>query len=326
MTEEKKKLPRGDLVKDYKQIVWLSSYPKSGNTWLRCFIDAYLMGSVDINELIASVADDGAARALVGDGSDPSTYPVDIQILCRPMALLRLVRAFELNRGQTGAADVPLFVKTHNAHLVANGMELLPKALTRATIHLVRDPRDVALSFAKHMGKPVEAAIERMCEKHTNLYDEGRPKLHDFISSWEQHEASFLNDRTHNCLIVRYEDMKASPVEAFSTILRHAGIKPDPARVAHALEQVSLANLQKQEREKGFGESSPHAENQFFGQGLTGGWKGKIPQPDLRKLERACAPMMKRLGYEFSTGEGKNKRHGRHNNVGGLPCPATQLN
>ena len=37
---------------DYKQIIWLASYPKSGNTWLRCFLDAYFLGDLDINELL----------------------------------------------------------------------------------------------------------------------------------------------------------------------------------------------------------------------------------------------------------------------------------
>jgi len=110
---------------DYKQIVWLSSYPKSGNTWIRCFVDAYLTGEVDINNLVGSVTDDGSQRCLPGDGSDPSKYPIDVQILTRPMGLLRLVRQFELNKAE-GGPDIPLFVKTHNAHLVTNGIELLP--------------------------------------------------------------------------------------------------------------------------------------------------------------------------------------------------------
>ena len=284
---------------NYKQIVWLSSYPKSGNTWVRCFLDAYLMGEVDINNLIASVTDDGSQRALPGDGSDPATYPVDVQVLTRPMALLRLVRQFELNKVETGL-DIPLFVKTHNAHLVTNGIELLPMALTKSVIHLVRDPRDVIVSFAKHMGKTINEAIELFFDKYRVLQDERRPKLVDFISSWPNHEASFANANTHNVLILRYEDMKANPIEAFGKIVRHSGMNPDIERIKKALDLVKLDRLRDQEEKNGFKESSPFAKNKFFGGGKTGGWIDILTPAQIHRIEKGCSSMMKRHSYEFN--------------------------
>jgi len=285
---------------NYKQIVYLSSYPKSGNTWLRCFFDAYLTGEVDINNLVASVTDDGAQRALPGDGSNPAEFPIDVQQLTRPMAMLRLVRQFEMNKAETGL-DIPLFVKTHNAHMITNGIELLPQSLTKAVIHIVRDPRDVILSFAKHMGKDIDTAIELFFDKYRVLQDERRPKLCDFISSWPMHVASYANADTHNVRVFRYEDMKARPLDTFIKIVKHAGIEPDRARIEAALEIVSLANLQKQENEKGFGESSPFAKNKFFGAGATGGWQDKLTPMQIHKIEKGCNSMMKRFKYEFST-------------------------
>lgn len=282
---------------NYKQIVWLSSYPKSGNTWVRCFLDAYLMGQVDINNLVSSVTDENAARALPGDGSDPSKFPADIQILTRPMALLRLVRQFELNKQETGL-QVPLFVKTHNAHMVTNGIELLPLALTKAVIHIVRDPRDVIVSFAKHMGKDMDEAIEIFFDKYRVLQDERKPKLMDFISSWPMHVQSYANADSHNVLLVKYEDMKENPVRSFSNILKHAGIEPDKKRIEHALDLVKLDKLRKQEQEKGFGESSPHAQNQFFGKGLTGGWRDILKPYQVHRIQKRCDSMMKRFGYD----------------------------
>lgn len=285
----------------YDQIVWLSSYPKSGNTWFRCFIDAYLMGAVDINNLVASVTDDGSQRALPGIADlDPSKMPVDVQSLTRPMALLRLVLAFELNKQETGL-EVPLFVKTHNAHMIPNGNELLPKSLTKSVIHIVRDPRDVFVSFAKHMGLDYDKALEYFMDKYRHLQDARRPKLADFISSWSMHVASFANADSHNVKIFRYEDMKAHPVTVFSEMLRHAGIEPDQARVEKALDLVSLANLKKQEKEKGFKESSPFAKNKFFGDGKTGGWQDKLTPAQVHKLEKGCKLMMKRFNYEPTT-------------------------
>lgn len=284
---------------NYNQIVWLSSYPKSGNTWLRCFLDAYVLGTVDINKLLVSVNDDGSQRALPGDGSDPAKYPVDVQILTRPMALLRLVRQYVLYTNEQ-QIDVPLFVKTHNANMVTNGIELLSLPLTKAVIHIVRDPRDVIISFAKHMGCDIDEALIHFFDKYRVLHDKRKPKLVDFLGSWPYHVQSFANADTHNVAVFRYEDMKEFPVQTFSKMLLHAGIKPDEERVKKALDLVALDKLQKQEKEKGFGESSPYAKDQFFGKGETGGWRGKLTPNQLRKIEKGCASMMKRFRYEPS--------------------------
>lgn len=283
---------------DYKQIVWLSSYPKSGNTWVRCFLDAYLTGEVDINKLVASVSDDSAARALPGDGSDPSLFPIDVQMLCRPMGLLRLVRAFEANREETGS-KVPLFVKTHNAHMIPNGIELLPHCLTKSVIYIVRDPRDVIISFAKHMGLEIDEAIDVFLQKYRVLADERISKMSDFISSWPLAVASYANSDSHNVKIFRYEDIKADPVQMFSKILIHAGIEPDINRVKQAVETVELDKLRKQQEKDGFREASPH-NKEFFGQGKTGGWKDILTPAQVLRIEKNCRTMMKRFNYKFS--------------------------
>lgn len=275
---------------DYRQIVWAASFPKSGNTWLRCFLDAYFLGEVDINDLVCSVTDDLAARCAVGDGSNAATFPVDIQMLTRPMAMLRLVR--EYNR--TGA-KIPLFVKTHNTHVLANGIEMMPASLTKATIYLVRDPRDVVVSYAKHMGKGIDDAIDSFLNKHRVLSDNGGVKMDDFISSWPLAVQSFANADTHNVRVWRYEDMKANPVKCFAEMLEHAGVKVEPFKVAQAVEKVELSKLKQQEQEKGFGESSKHAKDQFFGGGTS--WKDKLTPSQVLRIEKACASMMKRFNY-----------------------------
>lgn len=273
---------------DYKKIVWLASYPKSGNTWVRMFLDAYYLGEVDINNVVTSVVDGHAGRHMIGDGADPTTLPIDVQQLCRPMALLRLVRNFNANK----FADVPLFVKTHNANLLTNGIEWLPECLTKATIHIVRDPISVFPSFQTHMGLTQEQALKKMDDKHNVLSTPGSVAMADFISSWKLHTNSFLNGDTHNIKTFRYEDMKTAPVEAFSEILVHAGVKPEREKVKQALEIVDISKLKAQEEEKGFIESSPHAKNQFFGRKHE-----EIDQKTVYQILNRYGRVMKRLGY-----------------------------
>jgi len=275
---------------DYQTICWIASYPKSGNTWFRLFLDAYYLGEVDINDMVCSLSDDAVSRAQVGDGSHPWKYPIHIQQLTRPMALLRLVRAFADNK----FSDIPLFVKTHNANISTNGIELLPAMLTKAMICIVRDPRDVVLSYAKHMGKTVDQAIDMMCDKYQTLIaDESR--MSDVTSSWNIHTNSFLHDKDHNVLIIQYEDMKANPVDTFSKMLKHAGVEVDKEKVRKAVKIVDIKNLKKREKASGFKESSPNAKNQFFGTGI--GWSNELTPKQRYRIEKQFGSVMKKLGY-----------------------------
>ena len=278
---------------DYKQIVWLASYPKSGNTWVRMFLDAYFLGEIDINDMVCSVSDDTVFRHQIGDGSDPRQYPVDIQQMIRPMALVRLVRAWDENH----FADMPLFVKTHNCNMLTNGFEQIPEAVTKKVIHIVRDPRDVLPSFAKHMGTDHDKALEYMQDKFRVLFGERALKMADFISDWGRHTKSFLNNDIHDVKTFKYEDMRKDPIKNFMEILKHAGVEPDEGKVIEALKLVDISKAQKAEKTEGFKEASPKNEDGFFSGGGKVGWKDKISIKHARQIEKAFSPIMKRLGY-----------------------------
>ena len=274
---------------NFKQIVWLASYPKSGNTWVRCFLDAYFMGSVDINEILMSVSDDNGKRITLSEGIDLLSQKIEICIMGRLTGLLNLV-------GQWGDKQtVPLFVKTHNANIGANGQELIPRHLTKAVVYLVRDPRDVLPSFAAHMGIPINDAIECMMDRHRVLDGRKQGKLPDVISSWEQHVRSYLynDDPERNILLVRYEDLKKEPVEGFAKILSHAGAEPDRERIKVALDVVSLSKLRDQEVANGFTEKSYKQETEFFG-----GKRPKANDIQRAKVARKFGAEMRKLGYD----------------------------
>lgn len=274
---------------DYRQIVWLASYPKSGNTWVRAFLDAYFLGDVDLNEIVSSITDDVAGLYAIGDGTKAVDLPLQVQYLMRPAAMTRLVH---VSQGR----DIPVFVKTHAPHLCVNGIEMLPECLTKATIHIIRDPRDVAPSMAKHMGTDLDTAIQRMQDDSHHLKGNDH-RVIDLISSWNKHALSYLNADTHNVRTFLYEDMRQDPVGQFSKILRHAGVEPDEARVRAAVEAVDIQRLREKEEKEGFRESSPYAKNQFFGKGEVGGWKDKLTPGQQHRIERTFGRIMKRLGY-----------------------------
>lgn len=278
----------------YREIVWLASYPKSGNTWVRLFLEAYFLGEINLNEMVVSVADDNAARHTIGSDWDPRDLPVDLQQLTRPMGLLRLVLAYR----QDKIVGVPLFVKTHNAHMIVNGIEQLPECLTKSVIYIVRDPRDVLLSYAKHMGQETDEAIKSMLDVYRVLEAKDAMKIADFISSWSRNVQGYMQADTHNVKIFKYEEMRKEPIKAFSEILEHAGVHPDRERIKRALDMCAISKMQEKEKEEGFLESSPKNNDGFFsGGGKIGNWHDKLSMIQLRKLERGCESMMRQLGY-----------------------------
>ena len=252
------------------------------------------MGHYDINNVICSVSDDTSTRYQVGDGSDCRTFPIEIQQLARPMSLLRLVHAFEEHKPH---ADMPLFVKTHTANMIANGIQLLPESLTKATIYIVRDPRDVCISFAKHLDVDIGKAIAYMDDNYRALScDTERLKVRDFISSWHKHTHSFITGDLIGVKTFRYEDMISDPVHTFSDMLNHAGLSADYDRVKKALKDVQLYKLRNREQKEGFIEASPKNEDGFFGQGGSH-WQEVLSTPQARRIEKIAGSYMEKFGY-----------------------------
>lgn len=278
---------------NHKQIIWLASYPKSGSTWLRLFIEQYLLGKYDLNNLVSSISDNISTRYGAGVGEDVTKLPVDVQMQMRGVGLFRLVRMFQANRPHK---DFPLLVKTHSANLIPNGVTMIPPAFTKSVVHIVRDPRSVAISFAKHLGVDIDTAIQYMGDDLRVLNSAGDMKMHDFLSSWRLHTKSFVEGDLVDTLTVRYEDMMSDGVPTFSKILDHVGIAVDPARVESSLEAVRLSKLRERERETGFIEASPKNKDGFFGQG---GSKWHTLKPyQIKRLEKFAGPYMERFGYK----------------------------
>jgi hypothetical protein len=277
-------------MSDYKQIVFLASYPKSGNTWVRCFLDAYFLQSVDINELLSSISDNKSVWHSIGDGSKIQDLPIEVQQLTRPMALLRLVRQY-LSTDQS----IPLFVKTHTPNMLINGIEMLPEVLTKATIFIVRDPRDVLPSYSKHMGVDLDTGLEWMQEKYRML-NKTDTTVCDFLGDWGAHTKSYLNADVHNVLFVKYEDLLEDPETMFTKILEHSGVEVDPERVKAAIELTRIDRLKKQEEKNGFVESSPKAKNEFFGKGGSAN-RDKLTPRQLHIIEKKYGSILKRLDY-----------------------------
>lgn len=276
-----------------KGIIPLASYPKSGNTWLRIILSSVMGGGVPVD--IAEIE----ARSHI---ANRSLYDERIGVETSELTPEEL----ELLRGPALAEfwwqeNEKLFVKTHDAFLVPPGGGLIPLPLTAipGAVYVVRDPRDVAVSFAHHSGQTLDLSIADMADEACTLADKaGRlgSQLPQFVSSWSRHVESWLDGPDFPVLLLRYEDMIADPVAAFGSVCRFVGLDASSDLLDRAIAAGDFKTLQAQETKKGFAER-PLAAESFFRRGEAGGWRDSLTPNQAARIVADHGRAMARLGY-----------------------------
>lgn len=274
-------------------IVWLASYPRSGNTWMRALLTNYLEDG------------DGPAsiEALIGGPDLIQRQVADEQLglsssdLTEEETLRMRSRFYE-----SWAADLPRpsFIKVHDACLrTADGSLLFPSSVTLGAVYVVRDPLDVAVSTAHFWNRPVARSVSDLCCPDAALSRRAGGIWDTFpqsLLSWSGHAASWLDQTELPVHAVRYEDLLADTAAAFGPVLRFAGIEPEAERLSRAVDRARLARLRAQERRSGFWEKPPTA-RAFFRSGRAGAWRGALSRDQVRALIDAHGPVMERFGY-----------------------------
>ncbi|MEQ8877035.1 MAG: sulfotransferase domain-containing protein [Phycisphaerales bacterium] len=269
-------------------IVWLASYPKSGNTWTRIFLANYFAN--EDRPLSINAADRfGFADAPAGLYRKIGGPNVDLTSRRATLAL----RARLLNAIDGNGATVN-FVKTHNANTNPFGVELIPPPATRSAVYILRNPLDVALSSARHFGTTHEQAVTDLCRSDYVIGSENF--VPQFLGSWSDHVSSWAGETRFPVCILRYEDMLKDPATSFETMLRHAGLPIDKGRIEKAVRFSSFDELANQETTDGFKENTKNSER-FFTSGKSGNWRTELAPELVKKVRKQHRKMMKKHGY-----------------------------
>lgn len=272
-------------------IVWIASYPKSGNTWLRAVYTAWRSGEpVRLNHMLA----DGVAARIPFDaavGVLSSDLTGEEAELLRP--LVDEVRAAE--------SPQPLVFKTHDTlEPGPGGRPALSTAVTRTALYVVRDPRDVAVSLAHHQGRSLEWAVEKIGSPGAKMgesVDGPMPQLMQRIGTWSSHVRSWVENPPFPVHVLRYEDCVARPVETFARALAAARLGPvDEEDVTAAVESASFLRLRAAEEAGGFRER-PGTSERFFRRGRAGSWRDELSPALAAEVEATHGETMARFGY-----------------------------
>ncbi|MCG9696116.1 sulfotransferase domain-containing protein [Shewanella sp. Isolate11] len=272
-------------------ILWVASYPKSGNTWVRAFLENYIQNgdrAVDINTMhTISTAESAAHRFQPHLSGDKKTTDLSLEEIC---ALRPLVQA-DIARQAQGTT----FVKTHNYLGTYNEHPLHNSQVTSGSIYVVRNPLDVTVSMANYFDYSIDETIAYMAEEMTGTPNEPE-NVPQVITSWSKHVSSWTDLAEDAKLIIRYEDLLDDPKKMFRKIESFLGLKKDPKRLKNAIKHSSFAQLKAQEAQRGFVEKHENA-NRFFRQGQKHQWRQVLSEQQVAQIIEHHGEQMAKFNY-----------------------------
>ncbi len=270
-------------------IIWLASYPKSGNTWLRAFLFNLLRNPpqpASINELDSfCIGESAGAWYARRAGHAVGELEMDAVMALRP----------QVHRDFTQAFPDSVFVKTHNFLGECCDISLHTMDVTAGAIYVVRNPLDVVISMSDHFGVGLDAAITRLGDPAaaTETTD---AHVSEFHSDWSTHVKSWTAQPNPGLHILRYEDMLDRPNRSFRQLATFLGLTPPHDRLRKAIKFSSFETLRAQEKKESFKERSEYSQA-FFRAGRKQQWRSQLTPAQIDRVVAAHSEQMARFGY-----------------------------
>ena len=284
-------------------IIWIASYPKSGNTWVRSLLGHYYFS--ENAELDFSVLRN-IPNFSVGD------FISDKNLLKKPMDIPQMW--LKTQKYLSIKYKKNLFFKTHNANVSLNGFNFTSKDFCVGCIYIIRDPRNVITSYKNFENRTYEDILNIMTDKNSHLTSNDYFKKKfgfngfEIIGSWSENYKSWVHNRLGIpiCLI-KYEDLLKNTIGEFEKIFNFVkkinktkNVLFNKEKAAKIIKETSFENLRKNEELGKFTENSSRPENiktNFFNMGKKNDWKKILPIEIKEKIERIFEKEMKELKY-----------------------------
>ena len=275
-------------------IIWIASYPKSGNTYIRSFLSAYYFSnngvfSFDLLKKIEQFPDIQFFDGFISNKEDAAKNWLPMQ---KKLLFNKNVK----------------FLKTHSAYGAFDNYPFTSSEVTLGAIYIVRDPRNIILSLMNHFSLNEDKALEMLFDQNRGIKSEdSNYASYSFLSTWANHVKSWSNIKSFKTIFLKYEDLKDDQnkilqnlIHFINTLLNNnKGI--DFQKFEKALETTKFDILKKKESESGFPEAVI-SKNQkknvpFFNIGFHNDWKKNLSDVTVKKIENKFEKEMKLLGY-----------------------------
>lgn len=278
-----------------KGIIWLSSYPKSGNTWFRIVLSRILNKSStlnyinDIDTILGSPMVTNRSWMNKTLGYDSTLLHDDEIDQLRPEAYKWYAEQIK----QT------IYIKTHDAYTrLTDQRPLIPQEGCLGAIYFIRNPLDVAISLAHHAKCPIDWSIQMMGNQQFSvpLNAKNDKQIRQQLLSWSQHVQSWVTQPPFRILVLRYEDMFFNPIETFNKSMEFLKLDIAPELLKKAIDDASFDKLQQHEQQYGFKEKLENS-GTFFRKGVVGDWQNTLTKEQVERIIHNHEEVMRTYGY-----------------------------
>jgi len=277
-------------------IVWLASYPKSGNTFLRAILSSLFFskdGNFDF-------------KLLKYIHKFPSNFyfeNIGININNDQEVAKNYIQAQEKINNNNSL----VFMKTHSSFCkLLNEYNFSDLNNTLGVIYVVRDPRAIVDSFSHHTNQSSRDILDLMINSTTTGEDENEVKV--YIGSWSFNFNSWkIFEKYQKYLLIKYEDLvnhtpsTIKKIINFINLIGKSNYVFDDKKIENVIKSTAFNRLRELEKQFGFDESEVDKQtgkkNIFFRSGLSNNLNNLIDINIKNKLEKTFEKEMKELGY-----------------------------
>ena len=278
-------------------IVWLASYPKSGNTWVRSIISSLLY------------TDDGIFNFNLLRQLDQFPEKKHFKNLITDFGNFN-----QIKKNWITAQDIinldgkQKLLKTHQGKFTVDGDHFLDNTNTSGVIYVVRDPRVVVSSISNHYSISINQSLEFMLAPtiigNSKSFEEEKSGLLTLIGKWNEHYRSWTRNKK-NLLLIKYEDLISKPNEEMEKIIiyleKYFQFETNEHKNKNIIKTTSFDSLKQMENENLFKEGVLNKETQskvsFFNLGPENKWQNKLEEGIIKSIETNFFEEMKELNY-----------------------------
>ena len=277
-------------------IIWIASYPKSGNTWVRAIISSLIYSNDGVFnfELLKKIQQFPNRKHF-------ENFTQKFQ------DINELKKFWVAAQNWINLSGEIKFFKTHHINCKIGEHPFTNNNNTLGTIYVVRDPRNLVNSFVNHYQIDKKAAKNFITSKASATGGSAGNKENNvftILGSWDDHYKSWKK-MNNNLLIIKYENLILNPYEEIHRIIRFLekfiNLNHDDNKIKNIIESTSFQKMKKMELEKGFDEATSNKETlnkiNFFNLGGENKWQKYLNDDEVNYITNKLSTEMKELGY-----------------------------